>query len=187
MKSYLVGSNGVHANNEFMVEQEIILGRNPKMAHIILPESDVSVSGTHCKVQKENDRIVLIDLNSTNGTYLKSGEKLSPNVPYTLRNGDSFYLGYPKNMFTLKEIPEESRHKAVSKIASAAVKSREPVERVQEPQVIIKRSGSGAAGVIGVILVLVIMAVAAFGVYTYVSEQNKSSFDRGIDFLNDLF
>ena len=43
-----------------------------------------------------------MDLNSTYGTFLMSGQKLSPNVPYHLRPGDRFYLADQNNTIALE-------------------------------------------------------------------------------------
>ena len=45
---------------------------------------------------------MLMDCNSTYGTYLKGYGKLQPQKPVALKNGDAFYLGSDQNGFTIK-------------------------------------------------------------------------------------
>jgi hypothetical protein len=53
---------------------------------------DRGVSREHAKVFIEDDHIYIMDLDSTNGTYI-SGKRLEPNTPTLLRRGDELLLG----------------------------------------------------------------------------------------------
>ena len=53
---------------------------------------DRGVSRIHAHLYLENNRIFIVDLDSTNGTFLR-GERLEPNVPKLLRTGDEILLG----------------------------------------------------------------------------------------------
>ncbi|MCA9973435.1 MAG: FHA domain-containing protein [Anaerolineales bacterium] len=50
------------------------------------------VSRQHAKIQLTNRGVVLVDLDSTNGTYLNNF-RLSANQPYLVNNGDEILLG----------------------------------------------------------------------------------------------
>ncbi len=50
------------------------------------------VSRMHAALRLTNDTLVLVDLGSTNGTYLNE-EFLTPNMPHILHDGDTIRLG----------------------------------------------------------------------------------------------
>ena len=54
--------------------------------------SDSSVSRIHCKFVSDGDRVAVMDLGSTNGTF-KNGVKLSPKVKTYLEEGDEIKIG----------------------------------------------------------------------------------------------
>ena len=54
--------------------------------------SQAGVSRKHAAIQREGDTLLLIDLDSTNGTYLNH-ERIQPNQPFQLQNGDVIRLG----------------------------------------------------------------------------------------------
>ncbi len=98
----------------------IIIGRTPEN-DVQLPET--KVSRQHARILIEGDRIHLIDLNSTNGTFIGES-KLTPNQPNILRLGQEFQIG----TYTLKL---EAAGAPVKPVRPAA----EPVEQELEQQV----------------------------------------------------
>ena len=48
------------------------------------------------------DDFIVMDLNSTYGTFLMCGQKMTPNVPYRMRAGDRFYLADQNNVIALE-------------------------------------------------------------------------------------
>lgn len=50
------------------------------------------VSRTHAAIERSEDTLTLIDLGSSNGTYL-NGQRLTANQPRVLRDGDEIRLG----------------------------------------------------------------------------------------------
>lgn len=50
------------------------------------------VSRHHCKIQRRDHHLVVLDLNSTNGTYLNS-KHLNPFEEYVISHGDELILG----------------------------------------------------------------------------------------------
>jgi len=82
----------------------IIMGRDPQACDIIIPGAGGSISRRHCTVRFDGDgtNIFLEDLGSKNGTFLSGGRRLEAGMPYTLQNGERFYLGQPDIMFELQ-------------------------------------------------------------------------------------
>jgi len=68
---------------------EMTLGRDPS-ADICI--SDQSISKKHAKLEKKGGKVVLTDLNSSNGTQI-NGKKLAPNEPVTLGKEDMIKMG----------------------------------------------------------------------------------------------
>ena len=83
--------------------QPVLIGRSGACG-LRFPNETPGVSGSHCTVQwdTQNGDFIVMDLNSTYGTFLMSGQKLSPNVPCHLRPGDRFYLADQNNTIALE-------------------------------------------------------------------------------------
>lgn len=78
---------------------EILIGRSdPKFDQV--PDLDLvpygaaeqGVSRRHAMIRRGEDTLTLIDLDSTNGTFL-NGQRLLPKQPRVLRDGDEIRLG----------------------------------------------------------------------------------------------
>jgi len=98
----LKGLSGNFADATFKLKGQMIhLGRDPNLSQIVFPRDDSEVSKGHCRVSYDPKmrRFVLEDLNSSNGTFLISGEKLQPGKHYHLRSGDQFYLSTRDRLF----------------------------------------------------------------------------------------
>jgi hypothetical protein len=75
----------------------------------IMPDIDLSpyhayangVSRLHAVVKRDGEEIVLMDLGSSNGTYL-NGKRVTPNVEQNLRHGDVVMFGKLKIQILLK-------------------------------------------------------------------------------------
>jgi hypothetical protein len=80
-------------------KDEILLGRSDTNTSTF-PDLDMSpygavekgVSRRHAIIRRGEDTLTLIDLGSTNGTHL-NGQKLIPNQPRVLRDGDEIRIG----------------------------------------------------------------------------------------------
>lgn len=81
----------------------IMVGRNDACA-LRFPNNAPGISGSHCSVQFDDRTkdFIVMDLNSTYGTFLITGQKMAPNVPYRMRAGDKFYLADQNNMIALE-------------------------------------------------------------------------------------
>ena len=77
----------------------------------IMPDIDLSpyhayangVSRLHGVVKRVKDKIILMDLGSSNGTYL-NGKRIPPNVEQTLRHGDEVMFGKLKIQILLQPV-----------------------------------------------------------------------------------
>ncbi len=66
-----------------------IIGR-ARECHFVLDHTQVS--RLHARLELDHEQITIIDLNSTNGTYV-NGERLTPGQPRRLRAGDKINFG----------------------------------------------------------------------------------------------
>lgn len=108
--------SGEHRGKTFPLYEmeEFTIGRNPQCVIRFRPDTQ-GVSGLHCKVEMEcysgigtsHTEVRLTDLNSTYGTYLGNGIRLTPNREYQLRVGDTFLLanGGPAFLLETNEAP----------------------------------------------------------------------------------
>ena len=82
----------------------VTIGRDPSCEAAFPQGSEGShrVSRRHCKLFFENGRLLLVDLGSTNGTYMADGRRLTPMQPVAVKPGDRFYLDNPGNMFEIR-------------------------------------------------------------------------------------
>jgi hypothetical protein len=80
-------------------KEEILLGRAdaqsitpPDLDMAPFGAADQGVSRRHAVIRRGEDTLTLVDLGSTNGTHL-NGQRLIPNQPRVLRDGDEVRLG----------------------------------------------------------------------------------------------
>ncbi len=98
--SYLKVVNRLDSLNFKMAEHYVLkpsmtLGRSSKNDIII---KDKFVSKKHLEIFGKDSFFYLKDLNSANGTYL-NGEKVEPQVPILLQNGDRIGVGFIQFIF----------------------------------------------------------------------------------------
>lgn len=98
----IIGVKGTMENKSFPVNGSIIIGRNSQKCGICFPVDAQGISGVHCQIRKTSKGYEIIDLGSSNGTFLGSGQKLTPNVPAALPDGTYFYLGSSEQLFQIK-------------------------------------------------------------------------------------
>jgi adenylate cyclase len=86
---------------EFAISKsEIKIGRDPNRNDLVLPAKQVS--GSHALLKQFGKEYLLLDLNSTNGIYIKD-EKI---LERRLKDGDLFSIGH----FTLEFVDEGARN-----------------------------------------------------------------------------
>lgn len=92
-----------HGGMRVPVRSQILLGRKCGDCAIVYQDDTPGVSSRHCSLSFDTASgvFILTDLNSTYGTFLQNGQKLTPGVPFRLNPGDGFYLGENANMLTV--------------------------------------------------------------------------------------
>lgn len=101
----LHGVAGQYAGKSFSLDAgPSVLGRDQRAANLVFaPEAD-SISKRHCMVSWDATRrtFAIQDLGSTNGTFLATGERLTPGVSRDLAAGGRFYIGDLRNQFEVR-------------------------------------------------------------------------------------
>lgn len=98
----ITGMKGIMANRSFNVNGSIVLGRNSQKCNVCFPVDSKGISGVHCQIRQANGGYEIMDLGSSNGTFLGSGQRLTPNVPVFIPDGTYFYLGSAEQLFQIK-------------------------------------------------------------------------------------
>lgn len=99
--AYLKGLTARYKDNKyFMEKEEFIIGRSPECDLIM---EDETISGQHAKIICREDELEIVDLNSSNGTFV-NGEKITQKI---LRSGDT--IGFDVYEFQIVNPAEESR------------------------------------------------------------------------------
>lgn len=98
-KIWLLAKGGCMNGRVYPVgRDEITIGRDASMV-IRFPAQAAGVSRIHAKLYWQGEQLMLMDCNSTSGTFLKRMGKLTPMVPVALQDGDIFYIGEKANSF----------------------------------------------------------------------------------------
>lgn len=103
-KLWLVCSGGYMDGRVYPIENApITIGRgNPSQLVVCYPGDTPGVSRNHARLYRENGKLMLMDCNSSNGTYVKNMGKMAPMQPREMKAGDVFYIGEKKNRFEIK-------------------------------------------------------------------------------------
>lgn len=80
----------------------LIFGRDRHKANVAFPPDTKGISSVHCEIKVKDGVPVLIDRNSTYGTFFSNGTKLEPNVPYKIKGHVKFYLAGKDNQFDIR-------------------------------------------------------------------------------------
>ncbi|MDX1931057.1 MAG: FHA domain-containing protein [Capsulimonadales bacterium] len=83
----LVGFDG---STHVLTSTNTTFGRRP--GNTIVLTGDSYISGSHAQITYENDRFLLTDLGSTNGTKV-NGQRLAAHTPVVLNEGDEVMMG----------------------------------------------------------------------------------------------
>lgn len=98
----ITGMKGLLSDRRYNINGSIIIGRNPQKCNVCFPVDAKGVSGVHCQIRQVNGGYEIMDLGSSNGTFLGNGERLAPNVPVFIPDGTYFYLGSSDQLFQIK-------------------------------------------------------------------------------------
>jgi len=81
-----------------------VLGRDQRAANLVFAAEAHSISKRHCMVSWDAARgmFVIQDLGSTNGTFLATGERLTPGQSRELAAGGRFFIGDLCNQFEVR-------------------------------------------------------------------------------------
>ncbi len=90
----IVAGDDLHAIHR-IVNMETLVGRS-KVADFAL--SDEMISDEHIRIRVNNQLFSLVDLGSTNGTYV-NGQKITEGTPIRLKNLDIIQIGKTKIVF----------------------------------------------------------------------------------------
>ncbi len=104
-KASIKGISGHFAGKTVeLVEGHLVIGRDPRMAQLVYPQSYEDVSRKHLSIRfdERSNKFILED-SSSNGTYLSSNQKLEPGKPYYMNPGERFYITDPKEVFELQK------------------------------------------------------------------------------------
>lgn len=101
--------DGVTTSFRLEVDQRLLIGRadgniNPDMNLTPFHGLEKGVSRRHAVIVATGDRLEIIDLKSTNGTFI-NGQRLQPFKPYRLRHGDELNTGEVRLDLTLDVMP----------------------------------------------------------------------------------
>lgn len=84
------GLSGCFSGQTFPMNSGLRMGRSAQ-CQIRFPEGTPGISSNHCELAMENGSLLLTDLGSSYGTFLR-GSKLIPNTPGILNPGETFTL-----------------------------------------------------------------------------------------------
>jgi hypothetical protein len=92
------------------VQDEIVLGRGGADAPVDVDLTnygalEAGVSRRHALLRRQNDTVQLVDLESANSTFL-NGQRIIPNDPRILRDGDEIRLGRLVVRVTFEDAPD---------------------------------------------------------------------------------
>lgn len=106
-KPLLKGIAGEYSGSAIDVDEEpLAIGRDPRVSHLVFPDSCSDISRRHCSIRFDKSRniFMLEDCWSVNGTYLENGERIASGAPRPLSAGSRFYLSGPENLFEVRLI-----------------------------------------------------------------------------------
>jgi pSer/pThr/pTyr-binding forkhead associated (FHA) protein len=87
------GPKGLLGEPVNLTKPTTVIGRHPQRADITFyPDEESSVSRVHCTIQLDGATYKITDNSSTSGTRV-NGERLAPNDPRVLHDGDEIVLG----------------------------------------------------------------------------------------------
>lgn len=117
-RNWLVGVDGSVDGKPFHVgRRTVTIGRKPSN---FVQIGDQEVSRIHCQIRAPGSgRPELVDMNSSSGTFL-NGEKLRPNEPYALEDGDRIEIG--SAAFRYELVADYDRNFGVTSAKSAGQK-----------------------------------------------------------------
>ena len=104
-----------------VTQEKFLIGRSDECQ--LRPKSD-SISRRHCALVQKDDRVLLIDLKSRNGTIV-NGKKLDPSKAKVLKHGDRIQVGKLEFELVVQTGIANKKKPEVKDVKDAAVRSAE--------------------------------------------------------------
>lgn len=84
-----------------LTDEPLTIGRDPRSCQLVFPARMTEIGRKHCilRFDKTVQAFLLEDCDSTNGTFLRAGQRIAVGSPKQLRPGQRFYLSNPMTMF----------------------------------------------------------------------------------------
>lgn len=106
----LCGVSGVYAGQSIPLSTgKIVMGRDQATCNLVFPSTAAGISRQQCVLFNDGQYVSICDSNSSNGTFVGSGERLTAGSRRSLRPGERFYLASPENAFELRIQNESDR------------------------------------------------------------------------------
>lgn len=107
-KAEIFGLEGVHGGKKFICTSKAVLFGRDNVCDVKFAQDASGISSEHCEIRKQGENFVLIDRNSSYGTFWMNGERLASGQPYVLRDGAEFYLADERNSYKVAVTREQS-------------------------------------------------------------------------------
>jgi pSer/pThr/pTyr-binding forkhead associated (FHA) protein len=96
LTAYLIALDGFDKGKRYLLNQEVthiggVAMDGGKKNEVLVRDPDRQVSRFHCEIHKRGNHCYLIDLDSSNGTFMHN-RQLQPGMAVKLRAGDKFTL-----------------------------------------------------------------------------------------------
>lgn len=98
-KADIYGLGGGHGGKKFTCTAKPLLFGRDASCGVRFAADAQGISSVHCEIRKQGEDYVLIDRNSTYGTFWENGEQLEPGKAYVLRDQAAFYLAAGENAY----------------------------------------------------------------------------------------
>lgn len=168
-KAEIFGVSGTHGGQKFTCSSQSILFGRDGSCGVKFSGNAKGISSVHCEIKKQGDGYVLIDRNSSYGTFWKNGEKLEPGKAYALRDGAEFYLASEDNSYKVSVRQEQNQ--AISAGMQFGRKTNE-IDGVEE-------SGQNVYIACGIVLVAMFMAFFMTSVNSDRLSANMGEYAEG--------
>jgi len=100
----IIGVTGMYRGAVFPLDndEELIIGRDAMLSHIVITENAEKISRKHINISFDSyENVYMVTDLSSNGTYLEDGTRLIANIPVKLGRGTVIYLAKKENTFRL--------------------------------------------------------------------------------------
>lgn len=102
-KAAVKGISGQFAGQTIeLVQGQLVIGRDPKAAQLVYPQSTDDISRKHVTIRyEEGTQKFTLEDSSSNGTFLMSNQRLESGKLHYMSSGERFYLADSKEVFEL--------------------------------------------------------------------------------------